>query len=294
MYVTEERLSTYRQHLADEEAAPATISRYMGIVEKFLWWMRDRELTKENLIEWRQELMLSPSTVNVHIAAVNKLLSFLGLDKLRLRQVKTQKTIYRAEKKELGRQEYERLIRTAEKQSRFRLARAIETICSLGIRVSELRFVTVQTLDTGTVTIKNKGKIRTILLHAELVRKLKAYCKECGLCKGVIFVTRSGNALGRKQLWKEMKEICGAAGVDPEKVFPHNLRHLFAVTHYSIHRDLSRLADLLGHTNVNTTRIYLKTSGAEQRRELEMMGLILSAPLLLHAHKKRTECTFCP
>ena len=261
--------------LAAEEASPATIARYVSIVSDFCAFAGDRPLTKELLIAWRDSLRAAPSTVNVACAAVNRFMICLGREDLRLRYVKTQRRIFRDEERELSRAEYERLIETAERGGNERLARAIETIGATGIRVSELRYITVESLARREVTIYNKGKYRCILLTAALARKLRAYCRAGHIRRGPVFVTRTGRPLGRGQLWDEMKRLCAAAGVDPKKVFPHNLRHLFAVTFYRLHRDVVKLADILGHSSVDTTRIYLATSGREHRRELEELGLVL-------------------
>lgn len=270
-----EQLTMFQNAMRDSELAPATVGRYMGIAIGFAHWVGQRALSKQLMLEWREQLVGSTATVNVSVAAVNRLLRCLGMEELRIKQLRAQRSVFCAAEKELTREEYERLVAAAERQGRERLARAIETICALGLRVSELRYVTVEALERREITIRNKGKTRTVLLNAALVRKLRGYCRKRGLTAGPVFVTRSGRALTRTQLWAEMKALCAAAGVEPRKVFPHNLRHLFAVTYYRQHKDVVRLADLLGHSSVNTTRIYLKTSGAEHRRDLDAMGLVL-------------------
>lgn len=280
MKITNVHLITFRRKMIESEMADGTVERYMGIISQFSSWLGNRDISKDILLEWRKTLDFSPATINVAVSAINKMLDILELGQLKLKQVRVQKSIYCSEEKELSITEYERLVQTAEKEGKLRLARALETICALGIRVSELQYVTVETLASGKITINNKGRIRTILIQNKLSRKLRDYCRKIGLVCGPIFITRTGKTLGRKQLWAEMKSICELAGVLVGKVFPHNLRHLFAVTHYKMHKDIVRLADLLGHSSVNTTRIYLKTSGAEQRRELEMLGLTLSDKLL--------------
>ena len=275
MTITDEQRAAYRAYLRRRERAAATVERYMAIIDDLARHLGDKPLAKEALVEWRDCLAQSTGTINVAISAANGLAVFLGRPDLKLRHRKRQRRVYRPAERELTRQEYERLIRTAEAQGRERLARVIETICSLGLRVSELGCITVEALDKKEVTIRCKGKERTVMLNAKLLRKLRAYCKKHGVTSGPVFVTRTGRALGRKQIWAEMKSLCETADVSPGKVFPHNLRHLFAVTHYRQHKDVVRLADLLGHSNVNTTRIYLMTSGEEHRQELENMGLVL-------------------
>lgn len=275
MTISYEQLQIFRQRLIEDETAMTTVQRYMGVAGRFAAWVGERELTKELLLQWRAELSSIPATVNVAVSAVNRLLDTIGFSALKLRHLKVQNTVYRPESKELSRGEYERLVTTAEQTGKKRLARLIETICVLGIRVSELQYVTVEALERREITITNKGKTRTILMSAALTKKLTSYCREKGIKSGAVFITRSGKALRRTQIWAEMKKLCALAGVEASKVFPHNLRHLFAVTHYRLHKDVVRLADLLGHSSVNTTRIYLKTSGLEHQRELEAMGLVI-------------------
>ena len=275
MTITKEKIDAFRQRMLEDETTPATVQRYLSVVERFAAWVGERELTKELLLQWRAELSPIPATVNVAVSAVNRLLDAIGQAQLKLRHLKVQNSVYRPESRELSREEYERLITAAESSGKTRLARAIETICVLGIRVSELRNVTVESLERRELTITNKGKTRTILMSAALAKKLRAYCRQRGIRSGAVFVTRTGKALRRTQLWAEMKRLCKAAGVEASKVFPHNLRHLFAVIHYRLHKDVVRLADLLGHSSVDTTRIYLKTSGLEHQRELDAMGLVL-------------------
>jgi site-specific recombinase XerD len=275
MTITHEQIAAFEARLLEEEAASSTIDRYTGIIRKFASYLGDRALTKEILIRWREGISSCPATANVAAAALNRFLIYLGRKDMVLKYLKVQRYIFRPAEKELTKEEYKRLVRMAEKEKKTRLARAIETICALGIRVSELKYLTVEALDQRSVTIRNKGKVRTILLGAELTRKLKAYVNEKGIREGEVFVTRSGRSLSRTQLWYEMKKLCRKADVEEEKVFPHNLRHLFALTYYSLHKDIVKLADLLGHSSVDTTRIYLIMSGEEHRRELDKMGLVL-------------------
>lgn len=275
MTITNEQISAFESRLIRDEAAFSTVKRYTGIVRELSAFLGERALTKEILLEWRAGFGSTPSTANVAAAAINRILAFLGLGHMTLRYLKVQRRLFRPAEKELTKEEYIKLVETAEKLKKTRLARAIETICALGIRVSELKFLTVEALKGKSITIRNKGKIRTILLSADLVRKLKNYVREAGIREGEVFVTKSGRSLSRMQLWAEMKDLCEKAGVDAEKVFPHNLRHLFALTHYRLHRDIVKLADILGHSSVDTTRIYLIMSGEEHRKELDALGLVL-------------------
>ena len=272
---TADLLKSYSAALAGNERSAATIEKYLRNAGRFLDWVGVRELSKELVIQWKSTLTGAPASINGEISAVNSLLAYLGHADWKVRQVRTQRRTYRPKEKSMTREEFGRLVRTAEEQGNHRLARAIETIGATGIRVSELRFITVESLTEREVTVRNKGKLRTILLTAELARKLKAYCKQAGIAHGEVFVTRSGRSLARTQLWAEMKKLCSAAGVEPGKVFPHNLRHLFAVIHYRLHRDIAKLADLLGHSSINTTRIYLLETGEEHLRQLEAMRMVI-------------------
>ena len=261
--------------LKSEERSNATVEKYLHNVSCFMNWLGEEKLDKESMVQYKKTLTGSPSTINGVIAAMNSLACFLEHPEWKLHQVKTQRTIYRPKEQNLTKQDYERLILTAEKSGRKRLARIIETLGSTGMRVSELKFLTAEALNDRKVDIKNKGKLRTILLTADLIKKLRKYCKECGLKSGPIFVTKSGKVLARTQIWTEIKKLCRDAGVDPRKGFPHNFRHLFAVIHHRLHRNLAMLADILGHSNINTTRIYLMDSGEEHLRQLEAMHMVI-------------------
>ena len=275
MHITKDQIAAYAAHLREEERSEATIEKYVRNVSRFLEWISGKELTKELVIQYKATLDGAVATVNGAISAVNSLLAFLGKSECRVKQLHVQRQTYRSEDKELTKEELHRLIRTAEGMGDYRLARAIETIAATGIRVSELRYFTVEALREREVVITNKGKTRTVMLTKDLAVKLTKYAKENGIRRGEIFVTRSGRSLARTQLWAEMKALCKRAGVEETKVFPHNLRHLFAVVYYRLHKDIAKLADLLGHSNINTTRIYLIETGKEHLRQLEAMRLVL-------------------
>ena len=275
MHITKDQIAAYAAHLREEERSEATIEKYVRNVSRFLEWISGKELTKELVIQYKATLEGAVATVNGAISAVNSLLAFLGKSECRVKQLHVQRQTYRSEDKELTKEELHRLIRTAEGMGDYRLARAIETIAATGIRVSELRYFTVEALREREVVITNKGKTRTVMLTKDLAVKLTKYAKENGIRRGEIFVTRSGRSLARTQLWAEMKALCKRAGVEETKVFPHNLRHLFAVVYYRLHKDIAKLADLLGHSNINTTRIYLIETGKEHLRQLEAMRLVL-------------------
>lgn len=276
--LTAAHIAAHAQFLHQEERAPATIQNYRRDVQSFCQWLDGRPVTKPLVAEWKEHLLaknLAPATVNAKLAAVNSLLGFLGLSDCRVKTVKIQRRVFRDASRELTRDEYHRLLHAAQKQGRDRLALLMETICATGVRVSEVRYITVEALQNQRADITLKGKVRSILLPRKLCRKLLKYARRQKIRTGEIFRTRSGRPMSRGQIWHEMKSVCKAAGVAPSKVFPHNLRHLFATVFYKTCRDIVKLADLLGHSSINTTRIYLMTTGAEHARQLEELGLIL-------------------
>ena len=270
-------IAAFRQHLVEEEREPATIEKYLRDVSGFAAWIGEKPVTKETVTRWKEQLALSgckPVTVNGKISAVNKFFAFLGWADCRVKYLKIQRRMFRNTERELTKDEYTRLVETAHNLGRERLALLIETICATGIRVSEVRYITIEAIQSGRADIALKGKIRTILLPGKLCRKLLKYARKKKIASGEIFLTRSGRSLSRRQIWAEMKAICARAGVEKTKVFPHNLRHLFARTFYRACRDVARLADVLGHSSIETTRIYLISSGVEHARQLEQLGLI--------------------
>ena len=275
MTITQDQITAYADWLESEERSAATVEKYIRNAGRFALWLEERALTKEQVVEYKASLEGAAATVNGVISAVNSLLAFLGKSECRVKQLRVQRQTYRSEDRELTKEELHRLIRTAEGEGNDRLARAIETIAATGIRVSELRYFTVEALREREVIITNKGKTRTVMLTKDLAVKLRRFAKAHGIKSGPIFITRSGRSLSRTQLWAEMKALCKRAGVEETKVFPHNLRHLFAVVFYRLHKDIAKLADLLGHSSINTTRIYLVETGKEHRRQLEAMRLVL-------------------
>ena len=218
----------------------------------------------------------APASVNTMLAAVNRFLAFCGWPELRLRPVKVQRALFLNEEKELTRAEYVRLVRAAESGGNRRLSLVIQTICATGIRVSELKFITAEAIAAGRAEVANKGKRRMVFLPEQLRRLLKTYLKKEKITAGAVFVSRNGRPLDRSNIWRDMKVLCASAGVESGKVFPHNLRHLFARTFYALEKDLSRLADILGHTNVTTTRIYTAESGAVHARQIGRLGLVVT------------------
>ena len=271
-------IAAYAAYLRGEEKAGSTIENYLRDVQAFRLWLDGRAMTKTLVAEWKEHLLaksLAPATINAKLSAINSLLGFLGLSGCRVKALKIQHRVFRDASRELTKDEYHRLLNAAQRQGRDRLVLLMETICATGVRVSEVRHITVEALRNKRADITLKGKVRSILLPQKLCRKLLKYAKRQKIRTGEIFRTRSGRPMSRGQIWHEMKSICKAAGVAPSKVFPHNLRHLFATVFYKTCRDIVKLADLLGHSSINTTRIYLMTTGAEHARQLEELGLIL-------------------
>lgn len=276
--LTDADIAAYASFLRQEERAPATIENYLRDIRVFRRWLEDRAVTKERVAEWKEHLLakaLAPATVNAKLSAVSGLLGFLGLGECRVKSVRIQRRVFRDEARELTREEYRRLLNTAQRQGLDRLLLLMETICATGVRVSEVCHITVEALRDMRADVALKGKVRSILLPRKLCRKLLKYAKRKKITSGEIFRTRSGRPMSRGQIWREMKAICQAAGVAPSKVFPHNLLHLFATVFYRASRDIAKLADLLGHSSIDTTRLYLMTTGAEHARQLEQLDLIL-------------------
>lgn len=282
--LTAAHIQNYTRYLREQERAPATIQKYVHDLTALLGWLDGAPITKVALIAWKEALTVAhaPATVNAMLAAVNGFLSWMGWRECAVKLLKIQKSLFCDESRELTRAEYARLVRAAERKKNQRLSLIIQTICATGIRVSELQFITVGAVAAGRAEIVNKGKRRTVFLPAKLRRLLRDYLRAQKIPAGTetvcraVFVTRTGRPLDRSNIWRDMKRLCESAGVEPSKVFPHNLRHLFARTYYAIERDLSRLADILGHSSVNTTRIYTVESGAIHARQLERMGLVLT------------------
>ena len=277
MEITEKQLRQFAAQLRSGERSPGTLEKYLRDVRAFAVWLDGRELTGENAAKWREHLVktgYAPVTVNSMLSAVNSFFKSLGREDCRIKFLRVQRRIFREQSRELTKAEYQRLLNTAQSCGQERLGLLMETICSTGIRVSELRYITIEAVRWGRADISLKGKIRTILLPSKLCRKLLKYAKKEKIVSGEIFLTRNGKSLSRRQIWREMKDLCKKAGVESSKVFPHNLRHLFAVSFYKACRDIVKLADILGHSSIDTTRIYLVATGAEHARQLERLGLI--------------------
>ena len=276
--LTMEQITAYRTWLSGEEKSAGTIEKYLRDIGAFARWLKGAPVSKDRTSEWKTHLLAqgyAPVTINSMLAALNGFFHFLGWDECRSKFLRIQRRLFREERRELTRGEYDRLLETARSLGRERLALVMETLCATGIRVSEVCYITVEAAKEGRTTISLKGKIRTILLPGKLCRRLLKYAKKQKITSGEIFLTRGGKPMGRCQIWAEMKRLCQKADVEPSKVFPHNLRHLFATIYYRVYKDIAKLADILGHSSIETTRIYLMTTGQEHRHQLERLQLVL-------------------
>lgn len=273
--ITTAMLESFRQELTEGEKSRATIEKYMRDIQSFLEFAEGRSIDKSLVLSYKNSLKenYAMTSANSMLASLNTLMRFNDWHDCCVKQFKIQKKAYCSEEAELTKQEYIHLVKTAESSGNERLSLILQTICATGIRISELEYVTVESLRTGEAIVSCKGKIRTVFLVKELRHKLMEYAEKRGVASGAVFVTRGGNPVNRSNIWREMKALCDAAGVPTTKVFPHNLRHLFARTFYDMEKDISQLADILGHTNINTTRIYIITTGEEHKRKMEGMEL---------------------
>ena len=272
------QLELFTRKLREDERSAGTIENYLRHIRAFAAWVQGRPVTKELAAEWKEHLVSSdycPGTINTMLVSLNRFFGFLGWNDCQVKTLRIQRRLFREDCKELTREEYQRLIAAAQSTGRERLMLLMETICSTGIRVSEVKYITVEALKLGKAEISLKGKIRTILLPNKLCRKLLKYAKKQRTASGEVFLTRNGTGLSRKQIWAEMKSVCEKARVAASKVFPHNLRHLFARTFYKVCRDVARLADVLGHSSIETTRIYLISTGVEHAATLNRLRLII-------------------
>ena len=269
--ITNQIINSFEKHLLENEKAGATIQKYMRDIRCFMDYAKDQSLDKTLLLNYKAmlEQNYAVRSANSMLAALNAFFRFQGWHDLCVKQFKVQKEAYCSEERELTKAEYTALVRTAELKKNERLSLVVQTICGTGIRVSELA------VRRGEAIVSCKGKTRKIFIVKALQKKLLRYAIEQGIATGTLFVTKSGKPLDRSNIWRQMKDLCEQAGVSPQKVFPHNLRHLFARTFYGIEKDIAKLADILGHSNINTTRIYIITTGAEHQRRMENMRLII-------------------
>lgn len=276
--LTESNILSFEQNMISEEKGNVTIEKYVRDIKLFYNFADGRLVTKEIVIEYKKNLIekgYSTRSVNSMLASINSLFSFLGWFDCRVKSLKIQQEIFRPEEKELSKSEYIKLVKAAQKKHNERLCLILQTICGTGIRVSELQYITVEAVQKGSTKVSCKAKNRSIFIVKELRKKLLKYAKSKGITSGKIFITRSGKAVDRVTIWREMKKLCREAEVNPSKVFPHNLRHLFARAFYALEKDVAKLADILGHSNINTTRIYIISTGIEHCKRMEAMRLIV-------------------
>ena len=275
--ITAKTIAEFREHLILEERSEITIEKYIRDVKAFSAYTQNAAITKETVIAYKKHLQenYAVRSVNSMLASINSLFAFLNWHDLKVKALKLQQQVFCPEEKELTKAEYARLCRTAERKHNERLNLILQTICGTGIRVSELQYITVEAVKCGEAVVSCKAKTRSVFIVKELKQKLLRYAAEQNIKSGMIFVTRMGKPISRTNIWREMKALCVEANVNPQKVFPHNLRHLFARVFYGIEKDIAKLADILGHSSINTTRIYIISTGTEHRRRMENMRLII-------------------
>lgn len=277
-FITENTIKCFENYLKNEEKSNATIEKYIRDVRMFACHISETNVTKEGVISYKNKLLddgYAAKSINSMLASINSLFSFLGWLDCKVKALKLQRQIYCSEDKELTKAEYVRLVTAAKRKGNDRLNLLLQTICGTGIRVSELQYITVDAIHDGEVIVSCKGKTRSVFIVNDLKKKLLRYAAEQKISSGAIFITRSGKPISRTNIWREMKALCKEANVNPNKVFPHNLRHLFARVFYSIEKDIAKLADILGHSSINTTRIYIISTGTEHRQRMENMRLII-------------------
>lgn len=271
-----QKIEEFREYLIKEEKSTVTVEKYLRDVGAFFVYTKNRVIEKEVLVEYKKYLVeqgYAASSINSMLASLNGLMNFLGWQDCKVKNLRMQRKVYCAEEKELTKADYQKLLRASKSSPQINLV--MQTICGTGIRVSELQYFTVEAVRNSEVNVRCKSKIRTIFIPGKLKKRLLCYAKKRGIKSGRIFVTKGGNPLDRSNIWSQMKKLCQVAGVNPQKVFPHNLRKLFARTFYGIEKDIAKLADVLGHESIETTRIYIITTGVEHRRQMERMGLII-------------------
>ncbi|MBQ3053410.1 MAG: tyrosine-type recombinase/integrase [Clostridia bacterium] len=275
--ITKQLIGKFKVYLINEEKSSATLEKYLRDVSAFMEWLADSILDKSAVLQYKEYLIenYAPASVNSIISSLNSFFAQNDRYDLRVKFIKIQKQIFTSKDKELTKTEYERLLNAAKSKNNRRLYYLMQTICSCGLRVSELKFITTDAIRCGQATINCKGKMRVVILPKQLCKILTDYIKENNIKSGSVFVSKNGRPLDRSNIWSDMKKLCESAGVSKDKVFPHNLRHLFARTYYSLQKDVVRLADILGHSSVNTTRIYTMESGDVHRRQIQKLGLLL-------------------
>ncbi len=278
--ITYELIKSFENHLINEEKSSLTVEKYLRDIYAFNLWREERELDKITILEYKKVLCerYAPASINSILSSLNSFFSYNGWYELKVKLLKIQRQIFINKDKELKKSEYEKLLRVARDRKNKRLYYLMQTICASGIRVSELKFITVEAAKKGQATIGCKGKMRVIILSNQLCKILLNYAKQNKILSGSIFITKTGKPFDRSTVWKMMKALCNMAGVSKEKVFPHNLRHLFARTFYTIQKDIVRLSDILGHSSINTTRIYTMETGEIHRKQIQCLGLLIKSP----------------
>lgn len=276
--ITENTVDKFCHYLRSEEKSENTIDKYLRDVKAFLKYLSGSQVAKDKVIAYKNELIsknYAVRSINSMLASINSLFDYLGWSDCKVKSIKLQRQMYCPEEKELTKAEYTRLVNTAKRKHNERLNLILQTICGTGIRVSELEYITVEAVKSGKAVVSLKGKTRSIFIVRQLQQELLRYATKQKIKSGAIFITRSGKPMSRSNIWREMKKLCENANVNPDKVFPHNLRHLFARTFYGIEKDIAKLADILGHSSIDTTRIYIITTGEEHRKQLEKMRLVI-------------------
>lgn len=285
--LTNKMIKGFFEYLRDEEKSRNTVDKYKRDIALFCNYVGDREITKALLVDYKQYIIgkgYAERSVNSMLASVNSLMQYSQWYDLKLKYVKIAPEVYIPEEKELSQKEYKRLVFTAMKQGNYKTALILQTICSTGIRVSELQFITVEAVMQREAKVNCKGKIRKVFISNDLRKLLSEYIRKNKIKTGTVFLSSKGKPIDRTTVWREMKKLCSAANVNPSKVFPHNLRHLFARMFYKLEKDIAKLADVLGHSSINTTRIYILSSGSEHKKLIDKLGLILYEKMQHNSH----------
>lgn len=274
--ITNELIESFKNYLIEEEKSENTIEKYVRDITFFMAWLCGQEVTKMLALDYKKVMCekYAPASVNAAISSLNSFFAYMEWHDIRIKALKIQRQIFSTKDKELTKAEYERLLTAANDKKNQRLYYLIQTIASTGIRVSELRYITTSAVHSGQAVINCKGKMRIVILPKELCKMLKGYIRENNIKNGSVFVSRNGKPLDRSHIWKMLKALCETAGVSKDKVYPHSFRHLFARTYYSLQKDIVRLADILGHSSVNTTRIYTMSTGEVHRRQMQKLGFL--------------------
>ncbi|MCM1237512.1 MAG: tyrosine-type recombinase/integrase [Ruminococcus flavefaciens] len=279
--ITNEIIARYENYLFEDEKRPSTIKKYISDIRKLQSYAAGREVTKKLMVEYKSCLMeergYKERSVNSYLVAANRFLQYMSWNDAVVRLLRIQREMFRPAEKTLTKQEYRRMVKTAQALGKERLQMILQTICATGMRIGELPFVTVAAVEQGFLEIRNKGKSRKILISNKLRVSLKRYIRKNGITHGIVFATAGGKVVDRSNIWREMKALCQAAGVAEAKVFPHNLRHLFAQCFYELEKDIAKLADVLGHSSIETTRLYIKIPGREHLKLLERMSLVFES-----------------